>query len=111
MGFLYGYGYSILDLSFVILFSIVLLTIALAGVFVLRTNLIITLISLEVILFVVNLNFIIFSNVLDDALGQLYALLVLSVAASESSIGLALLVAFYRIRGLISVDYLNSLIG
>jgi NADH-quinone oxidoreductase subunit K len=59
----------------------------------------------------VNLNFIIFSSYLDDILGQIYALLVLSVAAAESSIGLALLVAMFRLRGVISVDYLNILKG
>jgi len=63
------------------------------------------------VLFTVNLNFIVFSNFLDDVLGQVYALLILSVAAAESSIGLALLVAMYRIRGIISIDYLNTLKG
>lgn len=106
-----SYGYFNLEFFSIILLSVILLFLGFCGIFVVRSNLIITLISLEVVLFTVNLNFIVFSNYLDDALGQVYALLILSVAAAESSIGLALLVAMFRLRGIISIDYLNTLKG
>jgi NADH-quinone oxidoreductase subunit K len=106
-----SYGYFNLEFFSIILLSLILLFLGFCGIFVVRSNLIITLISLEVVLFAVNLNFIVFSNYLDDALGQVYALLILSVAAAESSIGLALLVAMFRLRGIISIDYLNTLKG
>jgi len=108
---IFNYNYFTLDFFSIILISLIILVLGFLGIFVVRSNLIITLISLEVVLFTVNLNFIVFSNYLDDVLGQVYALLILSVAAAESSIGLALLVAMYRIRGIISIDYLNTLKG
>jgi len=106
-----NYNYFHLDIFAVFLLSLILLALGFCGIFVLRSNLIITLISLEVVLFTVNLNFIVFSAFLDDVLGQVFSLLVLSVAAAESSIGLALLVAMFRVRGIISIDYLNTLKG
>lgn len=108
---LFNYGYFNVDVFSVIILSLVLLMLGFFGIFVLRSNLIITLISLEIVLFTVNLDFIVFSAYLDDILGQLFSLLVLSVAAAESSIGLALLVAMFRVRGIISIDYLNTLKG
>lgn len=77
------YGYFLLDFHAIIGFSLTIFVLGFLGIFVFRSNLIITLIFLEVVLFVVNLNFIVFSNYLDDVLGQLYALLVLSVAAAN----------------------------
>jgi len=67
--------------------------------------------SIELMLLAVNLNFVIFSVYLDDMIGQLFALLVLTVAAAESAIGLALLVVYYRIRGTIAVEYINLVKG
>jgi len=60
-------------------------------------------------LLAVNLNFIIFSVFLDDIMGQIFALFVLTVAAAESAIGLAILVVYYRIRGTVSIEYINLL--
>jgi NADH-quinone oxidoreductase subunit K len=60
-------------------------------------------------LLAVNFNFIIFSVFLDDALGQIFALFILTVAAAESAIGLAILVVYYRIRGTVSIEYINLL--
>jgi NADH-quinone oxidoreductase subunit K len=57
----------------------------------------------------VNFNFIIFSVFLDDIVGQIFALFVLTVAAAESAIGLAILVVYYRIRGTVSIEYINLL--
>jgi NADH-quinone oxidoreductase subunit K len=81
------------------------------GIYLNRKNIIVMLMSIELMLLAVNLNFLIFSVYLDDLLGQLFALLVLTVAAAESAIGLALLVVYYRLRGTIAVDYINLLKG
>jgi len=67
--------------------------------------------SIEMMLLSINLNFIIFSLILDDIIGQLFALFVLTVAAGESAVGLALLVIYYRIKGIISIDFISSLKG
>ena len=69
------------------------------------------LMSIELMLLAVNLNFLIFSVYLDDIMGQLFALLILTVAAAESAIGLALLVVYYRIRGTIAVEFINLMKG
>jgi NADH-quinone oxidoreductase subunit K len=62
-------------------------------------------------LLAINMTFILFSVYLDDIIGQLFALFVLTVAAAESSIGLALLVVYYRVRGTIAVEFINLLKG
>lgn len=81
------------------------------GVLIIRSNLISVLIAIELLLFSCNFNFVIFSVFFDDVVGQLFALFVLTVAAAESAIGLALVVVYYRVRGNISVDYVNFLKG
>jgi NADH-quinone oxidoreductase subunit K len=91
--------------------SVILFFIGLCGIFVIPQNIIIILISLELILLSINLNFIMFSIYLDDISGQIYALFILTVAAAESAIGLALVVIYYRLRGIISLDYINNLKG
>lgn len=65
---------------------------------------IIILISLELALLSININFVVFSLYLDDLLGQVFSLLVLAIAASESALGLAILIVYYRLRGGISID-------
>lgn len=97
-------------LFFIILSLIMFLTGGI-GIFLFRKHLINILIALELILLSINLNFIIFSCYLDDILGQIYCLIVLTVAAAESSIGLALLIIYYRLRGGISIDLINLLKG
>jgi NADH:ubiquinone oxidoreductase subunit K len=67
--------------------------------------------SIELMLLAVNILFIFFSIALDDLLGQILALFILTVAAGESAIGLALLVIYYRIRGTIAVEYINLIKG
>jgi len=81
------------------------------GMFLSRKHLIIILMALEIILLAANLNFIIFSVFLDDLIGQLYSLIILTVGASESSIGLAILIIYYRLRGSISIDTIYTLKG
>jgi len=91
--------------------AMILFLIGLTGIVLNRKNIIIMLMSIELMLLAVNLNFIIFSVYLDDIMGQLFALLVLTVAAAESAIGLAILVVYYRVRGTISVENIHLLRG
>jgi NADH:ubiquinone oxidoreductase subunit K len=91
--------------------SIVLFLISMFGLFLLRRNLIVILMSIELLLLSVNFNFIIFSIYLDDIIGQIFTLLILTVAAAESSIGLAILVMYYRRKGIISINILNYIKG
>ena len=89
----------------------ILFTIGVFGIFVNRKNVIIILMSVELILLAVNLNFVAFSAQLGDLAGQVFALLVLTVAAAEAAIGLAILVIFFRNRGSIAVDDVNLMKG
>lgn len=82
----------------------ILFTIGVFGIFVNRKNVIIILMSIELILLAVNINFVAFSAYLHDVQGQIMAMFVLTVAAAEAAIGLAILVAFFRNRGNIAVD-------
>lgn len=91
--------------------SIGLFLVGVIGIFLIKKNIIIVLMSIELMLLSINLNFIIFSIYLDDVLGQMFALFVLTVAAAESAIGLAILVVYYRIKGLVSINYINSIKG
>jgi NADH-quinone oxidoreductase subunit K len=81
------------------------------GIFLNRKNVIIILMSIELILLAVNINLVAFSTHLGDLVGQVYALFVLTVAAAEAAIGLAILVAFYRNRGSIAVEDINLMKG
>jgi len=89
----------------------ILFTLGVFGIFLNRKNIIIILMAVELILLAVNINFIAFSAVLHDLSGQVFALLVLTVAASEAAIGLAILVIFFRNRGSIAVDDVNLMKG
>lgn len=91
--------------------ALVLFLIGILGIVVNRKNLIILLMSIELMLLSLNFCFIISTVLLDDIMGQVFALYVLVVAAAESAIGLSILVAYYRVRGTISVQYLNLLRG
>ena len=91
--------------------AMVLFLLGLSGIFLNRKNIIILLMSIELMLLSINFNFIIFSVFLDDILGQLFALLVLKVAAAESAIGLAILVIYYRVRGTIAIEFIDLMKG
>jgi NADH-quinone oxidoreductase subunit K len=91
--------------------SAILFTLGVAGIFINRKNIIIILMSVELILLAVNLNFVAFSAALNDLVGQVFALFVLTVAAAEAAIGLAILVVFYRNRGSIAVEDVNMMKG
>ncbi len=82
----------------------VLFAIGMAGIFLNRKNVIVILMSIELMLLAVNINFVAFSQFLGDLTGQVFAFMVLTVAAAEAAVGLAILVAFFRNRGDIAVD-------
>jgi len=89
----------------------ILFTLGVFGIFLNRKNVIIILMSIELILLAVNINFVAFSAHLNDLAGQVFALLILTVAAAEAAIGLAILVVFYRNKGSIAVDDVNVMKG
>ena len=89
----------------------VLFTLGIFGIFLNRKNVIVILMSIELILLSVNINLAAFSSFLGDIVGQVYALIVLTVAAAEAAIGLSILVAFYRNRGSIAVEDINLMKG
>ncbi len=91
--------------------SAILLVSGVFGIFLNRKNVIIILMSLELILAAVNINFVAFSVFLNDMVGQIFTMFVLTVAAAEASIGLAILVCFYRLRSSILVDEANTMKG
>lgn len=85
----------------------ILFAIGMAGIFLNRKNVIVILMSIELMLLSVNINLVAFSQFLGDLTGQVFAFMVLTVAAAEAAIGLAILVAFFRNRGDIAVDDAN----
>ena len=89
----------------------ILFTIGVLGIFLNRKNIIIILMSVELILLAVNINFVAFSAYLGDLVGQVFALFVLTVAAAEAAIGLAILVVYFRNRGSIEVENVNLMKG
>ncbi len=88
-----------------------LFVIGIFGLFLNRKNVIILLMSIELMLLAVNINFIAFSSYLNDLTGQVFTLFVLTVAAAEAAIGLAILVCFFRNRGTIDVEDINVMKG
>ncbi|MBK1866236.1 NADH-quinone oxidoreductase subunit NuoK [Taklimakanibacter albus] len=89
----------------------ILFTIGVFGIFLNRKNVIIILMSVELMLLAVNINFVAFSAYLNDLMGQVFALFVLTVAAAEAAIGLAILVVYFRNRGTIAVEDINLMKG
>jgi len=89
----------------------VIFTLGLLGIFLNRKNVIVILMAIELMLLAVNLNLVAFSTELGDLVGQLFAMFVLTVAAAEAAIGLAILVVYYRNRGNIAVEDVNLMKG
>jgi len=89
----------------------ILFTIGVFGIFINRKNVIVILMSIELILLAVNINLVAFSSFLGDLTGQVFALFVLTVAAAEAAIGLAILVVYFRNRGTIAVEDINLMKG
>ena len=100
-----------LSLSHYLILGAILFAISIVGIFLNRKNLIVLLMSIELMLLAVNLNFVAFSYYLGDAAGQIFVFFILTVAAAESAIGLAILVALFRNLRSIHVDDLDSLKG
>lgn len=89
----------------------VLFTIGVFGIFLNRKNVIIILMSVELMLLAVNLNFVAFSSHLGDLVGQVFTMFVLTVAAAEAAIGLAIVVCFFRNKGTIAVEEISQMRG
>jgi len=101
----------VLSLSHFLILGAVLFAISVVGIFLNRKNVIILLMAIELMLLAVNMNFIAFSHYLNDMSGQVFVFFILTVAAAESAIGLAILVALFRNLRSINVDDLGSLKG
>jgi NADH-quinone oxidoreductase subunit K len=89
----------------------ILFVLGVLGIFLNRKNVIVILMAVELILLAVNLNLVAFSAFMQDLTGQIFAMLVLTVAAAEAAIGLAILVIYFRTRGSIAVDDINRMKG
>ena len=101
----------IIGLGHYLTVAAILFTLGVFGIFLNRKNVIIILMSIELILLAVNINMVAFSTHLNDIVGQVFALLILTVAAAEAAIGLAILVVFFRNRGSIAVEDVNMMRG
>ena len=101
----------IINLINYLIVNTILFLIGSLGLVLNRKNILIILMSVELMLLAVNMNFVIFSVYLDDLLGQMFALFILTVAAAESAIGLAILVVYYRVRGIIALEKVQTMRG
>ena len=100
-----------IGLSHYLTVAAILFTIGIFGIFLNRKNVIVILMSIELMLLAVNINLVAFSAFLSDLVGQVFALLVLTVAAAEAAIGLAILVTYFRNRNSIAVEDINLMKG
>ncbi len=101
----------IIGLSHYLTVAAIIFTIGVFGIFINRKNVIVILMSVELILLSVNINLVAFSTFGGDLVGQVFALLILTVAAAEAAIGLAILVVYFRNRGTIAVEDINMMKG
>jgi NADH-quinone oxidoreductase subunit K len=100
-----------IGLTHYLIVAAILFTIGICGIILNRKNIIVILMSVELILLAVNINLVAFSSFLGDLTGQIFALFILTVAAAEAAIGLAILVTYYRNRGTIAVEDINLMKG
>ncbi|MDH5424005.1 MAG: NADH-quinone oxidoreductase subunit NuoK [Gammaproteobacteria bacterium] len=100
-----------IPLSSYLILAAILFAISIAGIFINRKNIIVLLMCIELMLLAVNINFIAFSHFLGDLSGQIFVFFILTVAAAEAAIGLAILVVLFRSRSTINVNDLNTLKG
>jgi NADH-quinone oxidoreductase subunit K len=100
-----------IGLTHYLIVAAIIFTIGVFGIFLNRKNVIIIMMSIELILLSVNINLVAFSSYLHDLVGQIFALLILTVAAGEAAIGLAILVTYFRNRKTIAVDDINMMKG
>ena len=101
----------LIGLSHYLTVAAILFTLGVLGIFLNRKNVIVILMSVELLLLAVNINLVAFSTHLGNLVGQVFALMVLTVAAAEAAIGLAVLVTYYRNRGSIAVEDINAMKG
>jgi NADH-quinone oxidoreductase subunit K len=101
----------ILNLNYILNVILTLFLIGVLGLVLNRKNILITLISIELMLLAINLNFVIFSIYLDDIVGYIFVLFVLTIAATESAIGLAILTVYYRLKNTIKIDKIKNIKG
>lgn len=100
-----------IPLSHYLVLGAILFGISVVGIFLNRKNVVILLMSIELLLLAVNMNFVAFSRYLDDPAGQVFVFFILTVAAAEAAIGLAILIVLFRSRRTINVEELDSLKG
>ncbi len=100
-----------IGLTHYLVVAAILFTLGIFGIFLNRKNVIVILMSVELMLLAVNINLVAFSMRLGDLVGQVFALIVLTVAAAEAAIGLAILVVYFRNRGTIAVEDINLMKG
>lgn len=101
----------IVNLNYVLSITLILFFIGILGLVLNRKNILITIMSLELMLLAVNLNFVLFSIYLDDVVGQIFVLFILTIAATESAIGLALLTVYYKLKNSIQLDKIKTFKG
>ena len=100
-----------ISLTHYLILGAILFCISIAGIFLNRKNVIIILMAIELMLLAVNMNFIAFSHFMGDIAGQVFVFFILTVAAAEAAIGLAILIVLFRNRGSINVEEMDSLKG
>lgn len=100
-----------IPLAHYLVLGAILFGISVVGIFLNRKNVVILLMSIELLLLAVNMNFVAFSRYLDDTAGQIFVFFILTVAAAEAAIGLAILIVLFRSRRTINVEELDSLKG
>ena len=100
-----------IGLEHYLILGAIIFTIGVVGIFLNRKNIIVILMSIELILLAVNINLVSFSIFLNDLVGQIFTFFILTVAAAEAAIGLAIIVAYYRNSGTIRVEEINNLKG
>ena len=100
-----------IGLNHYLVVAAILFSLGIVGIFINRKNVIVILMSVELMLLSVNINMVAFSSYLGDMVGQVFALFILTVAAAEAAIGLAILVVFFRNRGTIAVEDINMMKG
>ena len=101
----------ILNINYILNIIITLFLIGALGLVLNRKNILITLMSIELMLLAINLNFVIFSVYLDDITGYIFVLFILTIAAAESAIGLAILTIYYRLKNNIRIDRIKNIKG
>lgn len=102
---------AILNINYILNIFIALFLIGIWGLVLNRKNILITLMSIELMLLAINLNFVIFSIYLDDIIGYVFVLFILTIAATESAVGLAILTIYYRLKNTIQIDKIKKVKG